>query len=420
MNTKEIPISDFVRNSYLVFGKSSNIDRHLPFVLDGWKPVNQRVIYSALEYTDFIKTATLIGNCIGKFHPHGLDSMKDVITRMVKIGLLDGQGNFGYRFLTGEACEAANPRYTEVRIKPEIREQIKTFLNLIPKVQSEVGYDMPEYVPTPVPYALIGGDEGIAIGINQRIPAFTAKSLIDAYRSDDPTKLESQYGLELIKSDCDLKGLWEQGSGKLHFKMRTIPDPNGITIEGDTSIFVPNLKDLFIKFKAGTVDYQDLSTEIGRLRFSKSNRIRSFNNSDVQRWVETASHFCRSYYIRIHDREVAQPISIRKWMEICYKNYFDLTIAGTKSEINKLNDKILFYKNLREVYKRYLSNESKELLSNSLNIPVSVINSIVSKSAEYVRGCDTNKEIKSCEDKINSYKKNTGDSLIDRYVEALK
>ena len=309
--SSEISIKDYVTNAYISFGKAMNVDRHLPYIYDGLKPVYQRLIAAALEVPDFIKSATVVGLCTGKFHPHGDKAFKSILSKMVKLGIFDGQGNFGYRFITGEVAEPAAMRYTEVRLNPEIKNQISKFMEFVPKTISESGYEMPTYIPTPIPFALIGGDQGIAIGINQRIPAFTAKSILEAYTKDDPTLLESQYGLILEKDKSGLKSLWETGSGRIYLKMKVTNDSEGATIEGDTSLFAPDLGYLFQEFRWGNIDYQDQSTDVGRVRFSRPPRSRKKPVSYIQGLVRDASYWNAPYYIRVHDDKLGFPISMR-------------------------------------------------------------------------------------------------------------
>lgn len=419
---KELGVGSFVRDSYKIYGREANINRHIPYLYDGLKPSSQRLIFAALSFKGLMKTATVIGECTGKYHPHGIDSLKMTVTSLVNnLGVFKGKGNFGYHFLTGETCEEANPRYTEVMLKPEIRDQLTKFIDFVPKIQSEIGYDMPRYIPTPVPLALVSGDIGIAIGINQKIPAFTAKSIIEAYRADDPMKLESQYGLELVKDAEQLRNLWTKGTGRLHVKMKTVRDADGITIEGDPTIFTPDLGYLFQEFKYGNVDYQDLSAGTRKLRFSKAYRVRKITTEEIQQVVEKASHHYESYYIRINNGEVAQPIGMRKWIDVCYKNYTELAKKGNEAEIKKVEDKILFYKNLTPVADKLKNAKiSKPDVARQLNIPLAIVNKVASKSLDYIRECDVNKELKICNDKLNELKNGNVEKAIDAYVNALR
>lgn len=418
----ELGIGQYVRDAYKIYGREVNLNRHIPCLLDGLKPSSQRLIYTAMGYKSLMKTATIIGECAGKYHPHGLTSLSTTVTNLVnRLGIFKGQGNFGYSFITGETCEEANPRYTEILLEPAIREQLNKVIAFVPKILSEIGYEIPKYIPTPVPFALISGDIGISIGINQKIPAFTAKSIIAAYRADDPMKLESQYGLELIKDPVQLKRLWEDGAGRLHLKMKTTRDNDGITIEGSSEIFSPDLSYLFKEFRAGNVDYQDLSAEVGKLRFTKAYRVRKITTEEIQAYVEKASHFYDSYYIRINDGEVAQPIGMRDWIKVCYDNYSDLARKGNESEIKKVEDKIIFYSNLDTVYSELASSKkSKADVAKARNIPLAIVNKIATKSIDYLRECDTKKEIAKCEETLKQLKNGNIDKMIDEYVEVLR
>lgn len=418
---QEISIKDYVTNSYLVFGKSMNIDRHLPCILDGLKPVYQRLITASFEFKDYIKSATLAGICLGKYHPHGDKSLKKTIARIVNLGLFDGQGNFGYHHMTGEVDEPAAMRYTEIRLKPEIKNQISKFIEFVPKTLSESGYEMPTYIPTPIPFALVGSDQGIAIGINQKIPAFSAKSLLKAYLTDNPEELVSQYGLTINKEKSGLKKLWEEGQGRLFLSMKVTRDGNGATIEGDTTLFTPNLSYLFQEYKWGNVDYQNLSEGVGKLRFSKPARTRKMSVEYIQSLVEEAAKWDSPYYIRVHDETRGFPISMRTWIDVCYKNYSNLIIKGSEVEIGRLERKIKFYTNLNSVYNDLVNTkDSKNDIASKHNIDVGLVKDIASKSADYVRHTNVNEKIHECESKIDFIRSNSVKSQIESYVGVLK
>ena len=173
-----VPIEDEMKRSYLDYAMSTIIGRALPDIRDGLKPVHRRILYAMYELNNthdkpYKKSARVVGDVIGKFHPHGDQAVYDAITRMVqdfslRYPLIDGQGNFGS--IDGDAPAAM--RYTEVRLS-KIAEEI---LKDIEKgtVSFKPNYDEsifePMVMPSKIPNLLINGSSGIAVGMATNIP----------------------------------------------------------------------------------------------------------------------------------------------------------------------------------------------------------------------------------------------------------
>jgi DNA gyrase subunit A len=173
-----INIEDEIRHSYLDYAMSVIVGRALPDVRDGLKPVHRRILYAQNELgntwnSGHVKSARVVGEVIGKYHPHGDSAVYDALVRMaqdfnMRQPLADGQGNFG----SIDGDPAAAMRYTEVRMAP-IAEH---FLDDIDKdtVDWRPNYDdtieEPEVLPTKIPNLLVNGSSGIAVGMSTNIP----------------------------------------------------------------------------------------------------------------------------------------------------------------------------------------------------------------------------------------------------------
>lgn len=191
METSErnhINIEDEMRRSYLDYAMSVIIGRALPDVRDGLKPVHRRVLWAMHELGNtynkaYKKSARIVGDVIGKYHPHGDTAVYDTIVRLaqdfsMRYPLIDGQGNFGS--VDGDA--AAAMRYTEVRmsrISNEILADIEK-----ETVDFQPNYDEslkePKVVPTRIPNLLINGSDGIAVGMATKIPPHNLTEIVDA------------------------------------------------------------------------------------------------------------------------------------------------------------------------------------------------------------------------------------------------
>jgi DNA gyrase subunit A len=187
-NPFPVAIEDEMRVSYLDYAMSVIIGRALPDVRDGLKPVHRRALYAMYELKNnwngpYKKSARIVGDCIGKYHPHGDQSVYDAVVRMaqdfsMRVPLVDGQGNFGS--VDGDAPAAM--RYTEVRMA-KIAHQLLADLE---KETVEFGpnYDdslkEPLVFPTKFPNLLVNGSSGIAVGMATNIPPHNLRETIDA------------------------------------------------------------------------------------------------------------------------------------------------------------------------------------------------------------------------------------------------
>ncbi|HEY3519513.1 MAG TPA: DNA gyrase subunit A [Rhodanobacteraceae bacterium] len=192
-----VNIEDEMRQSYLDYAMSVIVGRALPDVRDGLKPVHRRVLFAMNELGNawnksYKKSARVVGDVIGKYHPHGDTAVYDSIVRMaqpfsLRYMLIDGQGNFG----SVDGDNAAAMRYTEVRMSRLTHELLAD----IDKETVDFGpnYDESEreplVLPTRVPNLLINGSAGIAVGMATNIPPHNLNEVIDATIAliDDPS-----------------------------------------------------------------------------------------------------------------------------------------------------------------------------------------------------------------------------------------
>ena len=183
-----INIEDEMRRSYLDYAMSVIIGRALPDVRDGLKPVHRRVLWAMHELGNtynkaYKKSARIVGDVIGKYHPHGDMPVYDTIVRLaqdfsMRYPLIDGQGNFGS--VDGDA--AAAMRYTEIRMARLANEVLADIEK--ETVAFQPNYDEslsePTVLPTRVPNLLINGSDGIAVGMATKIPPHNLTEILDA------------------------------------------------------------------------------------------------------------------------------------------------------------------------------------------------------------------------------------------------
>ncbi len=185
---KKIKIEKELKKSYLNYAMSVIIGRALPDIRDGLKPVHRRILYAMYILKNYFnkpykKSARIVGDVIGKYHPHGDNAVYDTIVRMaqnfsLRYPLIDGQGNFGS--IDGDS--AAAMRYTEIRmskISNELLQDIEyNTINFIKNYDETK--NIPEILPTKIPNILINGTTGIAVGMATNIPPHNIKEIINA------------------------------------------------------------------------------------------------------------------------------------------------------------------------------------------------------------------------------------------------
>ena len=184
----EISIEKEMKKSYLDYAMSVIIGRALPDVRDGLKPVHRRVLYAMRELKNdwnkaYKKSARIVGDVIGKYHPHGDTAVYDTIVRLaqdfsMRYPLIDGQGNFG----SVDGDRPAAMRYTEIRMQRLAHEMLadldKETVDFIPNYDESLSE--PSVLPSKIPSLLINGSAGIAVGMATNIPPHNLSEVIDA------------------------------------------------------------------------------------------------------------------------------------------------------------------------------------------------------------------------------------------------
>ncbi|WP_456430952.1 DNA gyrase subunit A [Nitratifractor sp.] len=186
---EQVKIEESIQGSYLDYSMSVIIGRALPDARDGLKPVHRRILYAMNELNlthraAYKKSARIVGDVIGKYHPHGDTAVYDALVRMaqdfsMRIPLVDGQGNFG----SIDGDNAAAMRYTEARMtklaEELLRDIDKDTVDFVPNYDDSL--KEPDVLPSRVPNLLLNGSAGIAVGMATNIPPHHLGELIDAH-----------------------------------------------------------------------------------------------------------------------------------------------------------------------------------------------------------------------------------------------
>src|SRR3954449_6151825 len=257
-------LADEMRSSYLDYAMSVIVGRALPDVRDGLKPVHRRVLFSMNESglqpnRPYSKCAAVVGDVLGKYHPHGDSAAYDALVRMaqwfsLRYPLVDGQGNFGNQ----DGYSAAAVRYTECRLSPLAVEMLRD-------IEADTVDFMPNYderrrepivLPSRYPNLLVNGSAGIAVGMATNIPPHNLGEVIDATITliDDPEATTADLMQHIKGPDFPTAGIvmglggireaYETGRGRVLMRAKVhTEDVRG----GKTALVVTELPDMVKK-----------------------------------------------------------------------------------------------------------------------------------------------------------------------------
>lgn len=236
-----LPLDRFAEQAYLAYAMSVVRSRALPQVEDGLKPVQRRILYAMNEMrlsatSKHVKSARVVGDVIGKYHPHGDSSVYDAMVRVaqdfsLRYPLVDGQGNFGSR----DGDSAAAMRYTECRLTPIadllLSEIDRGTVDFLPNYDG--AFHEPQFLPARLPFVLLNGASGIAVGMATEIPPHNltevAEAACELIRNpdaglDDVLKLlpgpDYPGGGQIISSPETIRDAYASGRGSLRLRAR--------------------------------------------------------------------------------------------------------------------------------------------------------------------------------------------------------
>ena len=236
-----VSIEEQMREAYLEYAMSVIVGRALPDVRDGMKPVHRRILYAMYDMGNthdkpYKKSARIVGDVIGKYHPHGDTAVYETMVRMaqdfsMRYPLVDGQGNFG----SVDGDSAAAMRYTEVRLEKITNEVLadldKETVDFTPNYDNSL--KEPAVLPTKIPNLLINGSSGIAVGMATNIPPHNLGEIVDALKAVIAKPEINTLELMKIVPGPDfptaafiygrkgIKEAYETGKGIIHLRAKT-------------------------------------------------------------------------------------------------------------------------------------------------------------------------------------------------------
>ena len=369
---------------YTLYGKYINEFRSFPSILDGCKLVERRLLYCVYDVArqNKVKAARVVGDCIGKFHPHSDQSAYGSLVQLVQNGFVEGQGNWGSNIGITSAPAAAM-RYTECKAKKNTLDMAFEFINSIPKVDKEMDPE-PAFLPTKLPFCLLGNSytQGIGFGFKTYIPAYEEKDLVKrlswllGYRKTEPV-IKPKTNCKILSNDVDLKNLLTTGKGKIVYKGNYTLElkTNSILIHSvpEGKSFLTFLKKFEKQIQSeksiGFVDESEKGNTNVRLKIL---RQRGYPLSALKDQVDKELTGSVSFECNMCDLQgKVVLVSVDKMLLDIYKVYKNVIKGVITEDIKDIDNKI----NELNIIKTILPELSKELKTNPDDI-TKVINNI--------------------------------------------
>jgi DNA gyrase subunit A len=399
-----INIEDIMHTAYLQYSLSVNVGRAIPDVRDGLKPVNRRILYAMhkLGLTkghSYTKSAKVVGEVIGNYHPHGDTSVYDTLVRMaqdfsMREPLIDGQGNFG----SIDGDPAAAYRYTECRLERLAEELLvdleKNTVNMIPTFDESTLE--PDVLPASYPNLLVNGSTGIGVGMATNIPPHNLGEIIDTtvHLLDNPSCSVSDL-MQFVKGPdfptgaticgiSEIRSLYETGRGSIKIRAKAdIIDKDGKEQIVITEIPYAVNKETLVSKIAELVNDKKI-TGISGLRDETSRRVGIRIVVDIKRgamgtivlnqlYAHTMLETTFGSIMLVVDHKRPKIMDLRQLLQAYIDHRLDVVTRRARFELDKaearahiLEGLLIAVKNIDEVVKIIRESRTKEIAGKAL------------------------------------------------------
>lgn len=361
-NIEYSPATELVQNYYYDYAKFINLGgRTVPFYKDTLKAVQRRLLYASYLLTkngSYVKSARIVGETMGKFHPHGNLSLDSTLVTTVHSGFLEGRGNFGSN-VGVDPIDAAASRYTEVRLNPLIKEIAFKYIEDVPYYMNDLGVEEPCYIPTMLPLNLVQFSThgeyttGIGVGLSFTLPMFTLKSAV-------------KFMKKLIK-----EGTCKKEDIPLVYKHISVPNTNKLFSTGADSInivsaynvsdnekeiniteFAPGLKIKSALGKLGVyIDKSKDNTDV----LVKLDRGKKSSDYDLDKILSAQTRF----QMLFHDNEKIRLYSVAEIFLSVYNTFKEAVLVSLNKDKDKAEYLVDTYQKLQKI-KKYLNPLNKD------------------------------------------------------------
>lgn len=445
-------IDEVLHDSMIPYTECVVMDRALPRVEDGLKPVQRRILYSMLELgitpdKPYRKSARIVGDCLGKYHPHGDISVYDAMCRMaqdyvLRAPLVDGHGNFGS--IDGDSPAAM--RYTEARLTPLAMELMKDLEK--DTVRWSLNFDdtlkEPDMMPGRFPNLLVNGASGIAVGVATNIPSHNLGEVIDgvvAYIDNPNIKLEQMMkiikapdfptGGYIIDTAEGLKSAYQTGKGKILIRAKVEVEKQGdktslviteLPYQVNKAVLLQKIAELKEQNKDKLAAISEIRDESDRSGMRAVIKLKKDANvKKILEYLYKSTNLQISYAINMVAIAGGKP-KLMGLLEIIsyYAQYQrEIIVRRTKYDLNMAKDRahiveglLIAIKNIDEVIKiikkSATTSEAKQKLRERFNLSEKQAQAILDMRLARLVNLEVNKleeELKMLKAKISEYER---------------
>ena len=445
-------IDEVLHDSMIPYTECVVMDRALPRVEDGLKPVQRRILYSMLELgitpdKPYRKSARIVGDCLGKYHPHGDNPVYDAMCRMaqdyvLRAPLVDGHGNFGS--IDGDSPAAM--RYTEARLTPLAMELMKDLEK--DTVRWSLNFDdtlkEPDMMPGRFPNLLVNGASGIAVGVATNIPSHNLGEVIDgvvAYIDNPNIKLEQMMkiikapdfptGGYIIDTAEGLKSAYQTGKGKILIRAKVEVEKQGdktslviteLPYQVNKAVLLQKIAELKEQNKDKLAAISEIRDESDRSGMRAVIKLKKDANvKKILEYLYKSTNLQISYAINMVAIAGGKP-KLMGLLEIIsyYAQYQrEIIVRRTKYDLNMAKDRahiveglLIAIKNIDEVIKiikkSATTSEAKQKLRERFNLSEKQAQAILDMRLARLVNLEVNKleeELKMLKAKISEYER---------------
>lgn len=445
-------IDEVLHDSMIPYTECVVMDRALPRVEDGLKPVQRRILYSMLELgitpdKPYRKSARIVGDCLGKYHPHGDISVYDAMCRMaqdyvLRAPLVDGHGNFGS--IDGDSPAAM--RYTEARLTPLAMELMKDLEK--DTVRWSLNFDdtlkEPDMMPGRFPNLLVNGASGIAVGVATNIPSHNLGEVIDgvvAYIDNPNIKLEQMMkiikapdfptGGYIIDTAEGLKSAYQTGKGKILIRAKVEVEKQGdktslviteLPYQVNKAVLLQKIAELKEQNKDKLAAISEIRDESDRSGMRAVIKLKKDANvKKILEYLYKSTNLQISYAINMVAIAGGKPKLMGLFEIISYYAQYqrEIIVRRTKYDLNMAKDRahiveglLIAIKNIDEVIKiikkSATTSEAKQKLRERFNLSEKQAQAILDMRLARLVNLEVNKleeELKMLKAKISEYER---------------
>jgi hypothetical protein len=386
-----------IEENYVMFGIEVNTQRAFPLVYDGLKPAQRRLFINGarLCVDHRVKCAALLGDTLGKNHPHSPEALYQTLVGMVNDdnSLFIGQGNFG-----GYREPPAAFRYTEVKLSKFAKQYYLPYINYAPVFENELENKEIEYVPTMIPYALVNGAYGMGLGIATHIPSFTLKSIENYIKWLLSPGRRSAPSLELNWSKFDMdSSVLRNGEGRVCYKIVyekfKLEDQEGFIVKGNppqADILIELQKILRPEIEKNKVCVENWTDKDGvKIGVCK---VKWVNLENIEPKIKSAESVVRinmNWSMDRGSRPVVRKLTPGQVLEMALEKYTKARDFWKEVQTHKVNLEIFFHQKKADILALLAKGKKWESVKNELILTDEQLDHIKGKSVSQI-SADTN------------------------------